>query len=80
MKRIALVAGLLLASFFAATPDVDAAQKLTEAQRARLKRLIDTDGDGVISIPERGAARVAKGAHRQRRALGKNERVLRNIK
>jgi hypothetical protein len=63
-----------------ASPEADAARTLTESQKARLKRLIDTNGDGVISIPERGAARVFKGANRQQRALGKNERTVRKIK
>jgi hypothetical protein len=80
MKRNTLLAGLLLALFLTAAPDLGAAPKLTEAQRARLKRLIDTDGNGVIGIPERGAARIVKSANRARRAMGKNERVLRNIK
>jgi hypothetical protein len=80
MKRIALFLGLLLCSFMFASPEADAARTLTESQKARLKRLIDTNGDGVISIPERGAARVFKGANRQQRALGKNERTVRKIK
>jgi hypothetical protein len=80
MKRIAaLFLGLLLVSLAVATPEAEAA-KLTESQKARLKRLIDTDGNGVISIPERGAARIFKGANRQQRALGKNERTVRKIK
>jgi hypothetical protein len=79
MKRIALL-GLLLVSPLVACPAADAAANRTESQKARLKRLIDTDGDGVISIPERGAARVYKGANRQQRALGKNERTVRKIK
>jgi hypothetical protein len=79
MKRFSLILGLMLATLVV-VPESDGAQKLTDSQRARLKRLIDTDGDGVISIPERGAARVFKGANRQQRALGKNERMVRRIK
>jgi len=80
MKRVSYFVAMLFAVALVAVPEADGAQKLNEAQRARLKRLIDTDGDGVISIPERGAARIFKGANRQQRAMGKNERVVRRIK
>ena len=79
MKRVALVLGLLFSSFGIAIPIADAA-KPSDSQRARLKRLIDTDGNGVISILERGAARIFQGANRQQRALGKNERAVRRVK
>ena len=80
MKRIALIAGLILATLSASVADVGAAPKRNESQRARLVRLLDADGDGVISTAERGMTRVYKGANRAQRALGKNERVVRKIK
>jgi hypothetical protein len=79
MKRFALLIGLFLATLPSAA-DADAAQKQNESQRARLLRLLDTNGDGVISIPERGIGRIYKGAYRAQRALGKNERTVRKIK
>jgi hypothetical protein len=76
MKRIVLLVGLMLAVLVSAAPEVGAAQNV----RARLKQLLDANGDGVISIPERGAGRLVKAGNRQQRALGKNERVVRKIK